>query len=156
MPDTRPLLVDVGTATRGTVRSNVMVVTSCHLWVFWVPLCMKLSSQFLFSHMFWCRLEQLWCVPAGWAGLHPPKPPGREHFGDIRKCWRRHNANVTHIKYFSVAGAGLFIIKPKQLHYGWFAVIFVWHVWGIESSSFQSVIVALSRLCCQHPNIPDV
>lgn len=26
----------------------------------------------------------------------------------------------------------------------------------MESSSFQSVIVALSLLCCQHSNIPDV
>lgn len=31
-----------------------------------------------------------------------------------------------------------------------------WHVWGMQSSSFQSVIVALSLRCCQRSNIPDV
>lgn len=30
------------------------------------------------------------------------------------------------------------------------------NIWGMESSSFQSVIVALSLLCCQRSNIPDV
>lgn len=99
------------------------------------------------------------------------------------KCWLHHNVNITHYcieisvptgrcreNCFYVAGVGLccsavyealkqvfFFIKPLFFLEGWIirCDISVWHIWGLESSSFQSVIVALS-LCCQHSNILDV
>lgn len=135
------------------------------------------------SEQLCCNLAGLSSV-AGWAWLHPADKrvagslPGQENsFHNVKTVDYITSFNLTSSyqwlkhKLFIVSQGSTFVarefIKPLFSFIYKYPLFFLggrmirrnipaWHVWGMQSSSFQSVIVALSLRCCQRSNIPDV